>query len=114
MQLIQAQSSEEIEQARQLFKEYAAWLEIDLCFQNFEKELADLPGDYAPPEGRLLLAFDDTELAGCIALRKLGKAICEMKRLFVRPEFQGKGLGRQLVNAIIDEARAIGYERMRL
>src|SRR5207245_6348396 len=96
MQLIQAQSSEEIKQARELFTEYAAWLEIDLCFQNFEKELADLPGDYAPPDGRLLLAYDDGRLAGCVALRKITDDICEMKRLFVRSQFRGKSLGRGL------------------
>ena len=114
MQLIQAQSSEEIEQARQLFKEYAAWLEIDLCFQNFEKELADLPGDYATPNGRLLLAYDDNESAGCVALRKIDDGICEMKRLFVRDKFRGQGLGRSLIDAIISEAKDIGYKRMRL
>ena len=114
MQLIQAQSSEEIEQARQLFKEYAAWLEIDLCFQNFEKELDDLPGDYATPNGRLLLAYDDNESAGCVALRKIDDGICEMKRLFVRDKFRGQGLGRSLIDAIISEAKDIGYKRMRL
>ena len=114
MQLIQAQSSEEIEQARQLFKEYAAWLEINLCFQNFEKELADLPGDYATPNGRLLLAYDDNESAGCVALRKIDDGICEMKRLFVRDKFRGQGLGRSLIDAIISEAKDIGYKRMRL
>ena len=114
MKLIQAQSGDDIAQARELFKEYAAWLEIDLCFQNFDNELAELPGDYAPPEGRLLLALEDDQAAGCIALRKIGDAICEMKRLFVRPAFRGRGLGRQLVEAVIAEARQIGYERMRL
>ena len=114
MQLIQAQSSEEIEQARQLFKEYAAWLEINLCFQNFEKELADLPGDYATPNGRLLLAYHDNESAGCVALRKIDDGICEMKRLFVRDKFRGQGLGRSLIDAIISEAKDIGYKRMRL
>src|SRR2546430_11109741 len=108
MKLIQAQSSAQIEQARQLFKEYAAWLEIDLCFQNFEKELAELPGDYTPPHGRLLLAYDDNQLAGCVAFRKLGEGICEMKRLFVRDRFRGKGLGRALTEAIIYGAGQIG------
>ena len=114
VKLIQAQSADDIEQARRLFKEYAAWLEIDLCFQNFEKELAELPGDYAPPDGRLLLAYDDGELAGCVALRKIDEDICEMKRLFLRDRFRGKGLGRSLIDAIISEAKQIGYERMRL
>ena len=114
MKIIRAESSKQIERARELFQEYAAWLEIDLCFQNFDKELAGLPGDYAPPNGRLLLAVQDHGVAGCIALRKIGEGICEMKRLFVREEFRGKGLGRQLVEAIIREAKEIGYARMRL
>ena len=114
MKLVQAETSEQIEQARGLFKEYAAWLELDLCFQSFEKELAELPGAYAPPDGRLLLAFQDDELAGCVALRKLSDGVCEMKRLFLRPEFQGRGLGRQLIDSILNEARAIGSQKMRL
>src|SRR5262245_6228372 len=97
-----------------LFREYADSLGVDLCFQNFEKELAELPGDYAPPNGRLLLALRDAELAGCIALRGIGDGVCEMKRLFVRQEFRGKGIGRSLIEAIILEAKEIGYERMRL
>ena len=114
MELIQAHTVDEIEQARQLFREYAAWLQIDLCFQNFEEELANLPGDYASPEGRLLLAYEDAQLAGSIALRKFDDGICEMKRLFLRQEFRGHGLGRQLIEAIIRQARQIGYHRMRL
>src|SRR6266568_7124101 len=113
-EIVCAHSIDDIENARSLFKEYAAWLEIDLCFQNFERELSELPGDYAPPDGRLLLAFVNKALAGCIALRKIGEGVCEMKRLFVRPEFRGKSLGRKLVEAIIREARHIGYQRMRL
>jgi GNAT superfamily N-acetyltransferase len=113
-EIIRAQSAENIEHARQLFKEYAAWLEIDLCFQNFDKELASLPGAYAWPDGRLLLVLVDTQLAGCVALRKIGDGTCEMKRLFLRQAFRGKGLGRKLAEAIIQEARQIGYQRMRL
>jgi ribosomal protein S18 acetylase RimI-like enzyme len=113
MELTQT-TDDQIELVRELFKEYENWLGINLCFQNFEKELAELPGDYAPPQGQLLLAMDDGRIAGCIALRKIGDGICEMKRLFVRSEFRGKGLGRKLVEAIISEARKIGYERMRL
>src|SRR5882762_7251556 len=114
MRLTQPHTSEQIELVRELFKEYEAWLDIDLCFQNFHKELAELPGDYAPPTGRLLLAIENESIAGCIALRKIGDGVCEMKRLFVRAEFRGKGLGRKLVEAIISEAREIGYARMRL
>lgn len=113
-EIIRAHSPGYVELVRELFKEYEAWLDIDLCFQNFHKELAELPGEYAPPTGRLLLVGQDGRIAGCIALRKIGDGICEMKRLFVRAEFRGKGFGRQLVKAIIREARAIGYERMRL
>ena len=107
-------SVDEIGQARELFKEYADGLGIDLCFQNFEKELAQLPGDYAPPDGRLMLAFYRGELAGCVALRKINERVCEMKRLFVRDRFRGKGLGRYLLEAIINEAKQIGYKRIRL
>jgi ribosomal protein S18 acetylase RimI-like enzyme len=114
MEIIQAETPQHTAQARELFREYEAWLEIDLCFQGFEKELAELPGAYAPPNGRLLLAFDNGQLAGCVALRKIGDGVCEMKRLFVRREFQRKGLGRQLVDAIVSEAKEIGYQRMRL
>jgi ribosomal protein S18 acetylase RimI-like enzyme len=114
LSLLQAESVEQFEQVRQLWREYAAWLEVDLCFQNFEKELAELPGRYAPPEGRLLLAFSDDRLAGCIALRKIGEGACEMKRLYVRPGFRGQGIGRLLTEALIKEARGIGYARMLL
>ncbi len=113
-ELIQARSATHIEQARELFKEYAAWLDVDLCFQSFEKELAELPGDYFPPDGRLFLLFDGTQLAGCVALRKIDEGVCEMKRLFLRAEFRGKGLGRFLVEAAIRAAKEIGYECMRL
>jgi ribosomal protein S18 acetylase RimI-like enzyme len=114
MKIIQAETAEHIIQARLLFREYEAWLGLDLCFQNFEKELAELPGTYAPPTGRLLLAFDNDQLAGCVALRKLSDVICEMKRLFLKPQFHGDGRGRELAERIIDEARGAGYERMRL
>jgi GNAT superfamily N-acetyltransferase len=114
MNMIQAQTGEDIDAARGLFREYEAWLGLDLCFQNFEKELADLPGAYAPPAGRLLLAFEDDQLAGCVALRRLNDGACEMKRLFLRPRFHGKGRGRELAERIIDEARGAGYQQMRL
>ena len=114
MNIVQSQSPEDIDRVRELFEEYAAWLGINLCFQNFEKELAELPGEYVPPGGRLFLAFDGDRVSGCVALRALGDAGCEMKRLYVRPNFRGKGLGRELTQAVIDAARQIGYERMRL
>ena len=114
----QAESPAQISQARELFLEYANSLGFSLCFQNFDKELADLPGDYAPPEGRLLLAEYEGLLAGCVALHKLPSnadaGICEMKRLYLRPQFRGKGLGRALADRIIAEARQAGYSRMRL
>ena len=100
--------------ARGLLREYQRDIGVDLCFQNFEAELASLPGDYAPPSGRLLLAKVDGDIAGCVALRKLAESACEMKRLFVREEFKGKGLGRRLASAIIDEARCEGYSTIRL
>ena len=97
-----------------LFKEYESGLGISLCFQNFAEEVANLPGDYDPPNGRLLLAREYDQILGCIALRPLGPTKCEMKRLFVRPEYRARGLGRVLVEAIIEEARKIGYTHMRL
>ena len=99
---------------RDLFAEYAASLGLNLCFQDFDRELAELPGEYAPPQGRLLLAWDGVEAAGCGALRDLGGGTCEMKRLYVRPRHRGRGLGRGVAEALIAEARGIGYERMRL
>jgi len=109
-----AESPTQIAQARELFLEYAQSLGFSLCFQNFDKELANLPGDYVPPDGRLLLAEYESQLAGCVALHKLSADICEMKRLYLRPQFRGKGLGRVLADRIIAEARQIGYQRMRL
>jgi ribosomal protein S18 acetylase RimI-like enzyme len=110
----QAESAAQIAQVRELFLEYAQSLGFSLCFQNFDKELADLPGAYAPPEGRLILAEYEGQLAGCVALHKLDDEICEMKRLYLRSQFRGKGLGRALADRIIADARQIGYHRMRL
>jgi ribosomal protein S18 acetylase RimI-like enzyme len=107
---IRPATTADLDSIRMMLREYAAWLEVDLCFQNFEEELVALPGEYAPPRGRLLIA----ECAGCVALRAIDEHICEMKRLYVRPEHRGSGLGRRLVEAIISEARQIGYRRMRL
>jgi len=114
MKLIQAKSPEEIQEARELFAEYAAWLGLDLCFQNFDKELAHLPGDYSPPEGHLFLATETDQVAGCAALRKIGADVCEMKRLYVRSSQRGTGLGRRLAEESIGEARRLGYCAMRL
>ena len=115
MRIVQAQSEAEIQQVRERFGEYVAWLGLNLCFQNYDKELAELPGDYAPPSGRLLLALDDDGVAmGCAALRDLNEGTCEMKRLFVRPAARGQGLGWKLARMIVDEARAYGYRRIRL
>lgn len=111
---IQAETADEISAARLLFREYEKWLGLDLCFQGFESELAGLPGKYAPPNGRLYLAYSDEKLAGCIALRDLGDGICEMKRLFVRDKFRGQKIGIALIEKIIEDARAIGYRALRL
>lgn len=111
---VQAESAEQIAIARELFVEYGKSLGFSLCFQGFDKELAELPGDYAPPQGRLLLATLSGEVAGCIALHKIDGDACEMKRLYVRPQFRGKGLGKALAARIIHEARAIGYMKLRL
>jgi len=114
LSFVQAESPSQIAQARELFLEYAQSLGFSLCFQNFDKELAGLPGDYAPPEGRLLLAEYEGQLAGCVALHSLEDGICEMKRLYLRSQFRGKGIGLALADRIISEARQIGYQRMRL
>jgi ribosomal protein S18 acetylase RimI-like enzyme len=110
----QATTAEQIELARELFKAYEESLEVKLDFQNFAEEVAGLPGPYAPPDGRLLLAMIDGLSAGCVALKALDAGICEMKRLYVCPPYRGLGVGRSLTGAIIAEARAAGYERMRL
>jgi putative acetyltransferase len=107
--IVVATTPELIAMAAALFREYASSLGINLSFQHFEEELASLPGDYAPPRGRLLLAND-----GCVALRPLSDDVCEMKRLYVRPAARGTGLGHALVERVIAEARDIGYRAMRL
>jgi len=112
--IIQAETPEQIEQARALFREYEAWLNLDLCFQGFEAELAGLPGKYVKPDGRLFLAYADKNLAGCIALRKIEDGICEMKRLFVRNAFRGQKIGNALIEKLIEQAQKIGYTKMRL
>jgi PhzF family phenazine biosynthesis protein len=104
----------ELQEARTLFQEYAQSLNFSLCFQDFDRELREMPGDYAPPDGSLLLARADSQFAGCVAMRKLEEGICEMKRLYVRPEFRGQRIGRGLVDALRHEARRRTYQMMRL
>jgi ribosomal protein S18 acetylase RimI-like enzyme len=110
----QAAGPDDIGHARRLIRAYADWLAVDLCFQGFEHELSALPGAYAPPGGRLLLARAGGDAIGCVALRPLEPGICEMKRLWVEPGFSGAGIGRRLAEIIIQAARDIGYGKMRL
>jgi putative acetyltransferase len=112
--LIRTAGREDLEHVRRLFAEYERDLPFDLSFQDFQAELASLPGRYAPPSGRLMLARCGDVLVGCVALRQIGEGICEMKRLFVQPAFRGRGFGKALAGAIVEEARRIGYKRMRL
>ncbi len=114
MQIIHAESGEHLEQVRTLFREYASTLGIDLCFQDFDEELAGLPGEYSPPAGCLLLSLAANDPAGCVAMRRWSEGIGEMKRLYVRTAFRNKGVGRSLAQAVIAEARQRGYGRMRL
>ncbi|MFN7727370.1 MAG: GNAT family N-acetyltransferase [Rubrivivax sp.] len=118
IQVLEARSAAHLDAARSIFREYAAGLGVDLCFQNFEAELAGLPGDYAEPAGVLLLAWVDGELAGCGAMRPLPDVdytdACEMKRLFVRPAFRSLGLGRLLAQALLDRGQQAGYSNMLL
>jgi len=100
--------------ARSLFGEYAGSLDIDLGFQHFDQEMARFPSDYLPPEGSLRLAVSAAGASGCVAVRRFGEGICEMKRLYVRPGARGTGLGRRLAESAIESASELGYERMRL
>jgi GNAT superfamily N-acetyltransferase len=104
----------ELAAVRGLVEEYVRSLGIDLAFQGVDAELADLAAAYGPPGGRILVALDDEEVAGCVALRSLEDGNCEMKRLYVRPAYRGTGLGRRLALAVIEKARELGYERMRI
>lgn len=114
LKIIRAKSASELNTIRKLFKEYTESLGFDLAFQNFEKEFAELPGKYASPDGQLLLGLEDDVVVGCVALRKFDEGICEMKRLYFQPEFRSKGYGQALAKKIIDIAREIGYQYMRL
>jgi ribosomal protein S18 acetylase RimI-like enzyme len=114
MKIIQAESKAHIVKAKELFLEYAKSLDFELCFQDFDKELDGLPGFYSPPEGRLYLAELNGEITGCIALRKLEDEICEMKRLYVKPQYRGNLIGKILVEKLIEESKIIGYKRIRL
>ena len=112
--LIEPRAPDELDAVRRLMREYQTWLGIDLCFQGFERELAGLPGDYAPPSGRLILAQAGAEAAGCVALRRQDPESGEMKRLYVQSAHRGKGLGGTLARAVIAAAREIGYSRVLL
>jgi putative acetyltransferase len=114
IELVHVDTSEKIEKTREIFRQYARFLDFDLSFQGFAEELASLPGDYSSPAGGLLLAQEGNETGGCVALRKIGDGICEMKRLFVSPQHRGKGIGRLLAEAVIQEGKRLGYNRMRL
>jgi len=103
-----------LDDARTLFREYQSFLNVDLCFQGFEEELASLPKPYEEPKGSLVLASWDGRLAGCVGIKPLGGDVCELKRLYVRPEFRGHGIGRALCIQMIDVARLKGYRIMRL
>ncbi len=114
LKIINAETDNDLAEVGKLFREYETSLDLELCFQGFEEELRSLPGKYARPDGRLLLAYSGGRLAGCIVLRKLEDEICEMKRLYVRDEFRGQKIGITLIERLIAEAREIGYTRMRL
>jgi putative acetyltransferase len=112
LELVDGHDLERVATLREMFREYQRWLGVDLCFQDFEAELAALPGPYAPPAGRAYLAWVGRELSGCIALRALDPRTAEMKRLYVRESARGLGLGRRLARHVIDDARSLGHQRI--
>jgi putative acetyltransferase len=114
IEIIEANTDKLIVKAKELFQEYAESLGFDLCFQNFEQELADFPGQYSPPRGYLFLAVSENHPIGCVALRDFGRGMCEMKRLYVRPDFRGQRVGSLLAETVINAAKEIGYDCMRL
>jgi ribosomal protein S18 acetylase RimI-like enzyme len=113
-ELVEATNPAEVQACRELFLEYQRGLRVSLCFQGFEAEVAGLPGEYAPPRGRLYLALALGRPAGCVALRPLFHRDAEMKRLYVRPAHRGSGLGRLLATRVIEEARTLGYDNLKL
>ncbi len=114
LKIIQATTPEQLETARNLFREYQQFLNVDLCFQGFEEELASLPGKYAAPYGEILLAEFDGKMAGCVAVRAIKGDICEMKRLYVKDEFRGLSIGKKLAEEIIKKAKQLNYKKMQL
>ena len=114
MKIIEASTPQHIEIAKKLFREYQQFLNVDLCFQGFEEELASLPGKYVEPTGAIFLAFHQGEIAGCVAVRPIKNRSCEMKRLYVKDEFRGLSIGKTLAMAIIDKAKRLGYLKMQL
>ena len=114
IEIVEANTDELITQAKELFQEYAESLGFDLCFQNFNAELDSFPKQYSPPTGCLFLALSETQPIGCVGLRSFEKGVCEMKRLYVRPDFRGRKAGRLLAEATIKAGKVIGYEIMRL
>lgn len=112
--ITRANTGDRLAQFRALCEQYAASLDFDLRFQDFEEEMRTLPGDYAPPQGGIFLALRRSQAVGCVALRRLEDRVCEMKRLYVAPDHRGQGIGRALAEEAVDEARRIGYERVRL